>query len=104
MQSCITSLKYKPAALHEALIPAMHVGVWESTVYLHCPHAQVEEKLAGWCVFRLATKNFSAVWWQWRHGHRRVTAGIIEHRLSDGASWHGDQADVAIIKKYTSAE
>lgn len=41
---------------------------------------------------------------RWRHGLRGVVAEIIEHRLSDRASWRRDQADVAIIKKYTGSE
>lgn len=39
-----------------------------------------------------------------RHGLRRVMTEIIEHRLSDRGSSLRDQADVAIIKKYTSPE
>lgn len=33
-----------------------------------------------------------------------VRTGIIEQRVADRGSWHWEQADVAIMKKYTSPE
>lgn len=40
----------------------------------------------------------------WCQGLSGVRAGIIEQRVADRGSWHWDQTDVAIIKKYTTSE
>lgn len=40
----------------------------------------------------------------WCQGLSGVRAGIIEQRAADRGSWHWDQTDVAIIKKYTTSE
>lgn len=40
----------------------------------------------------------------WCRGLSGVRAGIIEQRAADRGSWHWDQTDVAIIKKYTTSE
>lgn len=40
----------------------------------------------------------------WCQGLLGVRTGIIEQRVADGGSWHWEQTDVAIIKKYTTFE
>lgn len=40
----------------------------------------------------------------WCQGLLGVRTGIIEQRVADRASWHWEQTDVAIIKKYTTSE
>lgn len=40
----------------------------------------------------------------WCPGLLGVRTGIIEQRVADRGSWHWDQTDVAIIKKYTTSE
>lgn len=90
---------------------------------LFCPlpvcdiHPTTTESLTRWCRF------FSQmILWQapvplcqvlgkfeqqpvlWCQGLWGVRTGIIEQRVADRGSWHWEQTDVAILKKYTTSE